>query len=308
MVVRKAVVPAAGWGTRLLPATKAVPRELLPLVDRPVVQHVVEEAVRAGLQDVLLVTSRTKRALEDHFDRAPELEAWLRSNGRDDEVHGLERVASLARVHTVRQPVAAGTGDAVARARDHVGSEPFAVLSPDDVLTDDAGLLRALLDAHQRHGCSVLALQRVGSGSVPPAERVTTDGWTADGLLRVSGVGERGRARTRVVAHEDDTLALVGRSVLTPAVFACIDRTSPAEGGRVELADALDRLTAVEPVLAVVLGPDGPAAPPVRFRVADGLGLLTAALVLTARDPRFGAPWRQAVREQVRRWDRIGLV
>ena len=167
-VVRKAVIPAAGLGTRFLPATKASPKEMLPVVDRPAIQLVVEEAVRAGIDDVLIVSGRGKRSLEDHFDRSPELEQLLERTGKHEQLEQMRAIASLAHVHYVRQGEARGLGHAVAMARQHVGGEAFAVLLPDDIMHESSPVLAEMLAAHQRHGTSVIALK-----AVAPSEMAT---------------------------------------------------------------------------------------------------------------------------------------
>src|SRR5437660_383236 len=163
--VRKAVIPAAGLGTRFLPVTKSLPKETLPIVDKPSIQYVVEEAAAAGIEDVLLITSRGKASLADYFDRAPELEEHLAATGKHQELEGIQAIAEMARVHYIRQQEPKGLGHAVGVAREHVGDEPFAVLLGDDIMHEQAGVLTAMLDAFERHGGSVVALKRV-----PPAE------------------------------------------------------------------------------------------------------------------------------------------
>src|ERR1700746_2272070 len=159
--VRKAVIPAAGLGTRFLPATKSSPKEMLPVVDKPAIQYVVEEAVRAGLTDILIITGRNKRAIEDHFDRNFELEHFLERSGKDELLKKVQFASDLADIHYVRQRDPLGLGHAVSVARHHVGDEPFAVLLADDIMVDDGALLRSLLDVHTHHGASAVALQEV---------------------------------------------------------------------------------------------------------------------------------------------------
>ncbi len=158
--VRKAVIPAAGLGTRFLPATKSQPKEMLPVVDKPAIQYVVEEAVRAGLDDILIITGRNKRAIEDHFDRNFELEHYLEQAGKHDLLKDVQASAELAHIHYVRQGDPIGLGHAVSVAREHVGNESFAVLLADDIMVDDGELLRSMLDVHDRYGRSVMALLR----------------------------------------------------------------------------------------------------------------------------------------------------
>lgn len=249
----KAVIPAAGLGTRFLPATKATPKEMLPVVDTPAIQYVVEEAVAAGLDDVLLVTGRSKRALEDHFDRNTELEATLVARGDTERLAAVTAPAELARVHYVRQGEPLGLGHAVLCAADHVGDSAFAVLLGDDLIDPRDPVLPAMLAARQRHGGSVIALMAV------PEERVQQYGCAAvepmpddPGLLRVTGLVEK-PAREAAPSN----LAVIGRYVLDPAVFEVLRDTPPGRGGEIQLTDALEVLTKLSPdrgggVIAVI--------------------------------------------------------
>ncbi len=240
--VRTAVIPAAGLGTRFLPATKAQPKEMLAVLDRPAIQYVVQEAAAAGLDDVLIVTSRNKSAIEDHFDRMPELEAALAAKGKTEALEAVNAVAELARVHYVRQGEARGLGHAVGMAGDHVGDAPFAVLLPDDLMVDDAALLRGMLAAQAEHGGSVVALKRV-----PPEEI------SAYGCPRVEAVDD---ALVRIVeivekpdpADAPSDLAVTGRYVLSPGIFDALAKVKPGKGGEIQLTDALALLGETEPV------------------------------------------------------------
>ena len=240
--VRTAVIPAAGLGTRFLPATKAQPKEMLPVLDRPAIQYVVEEAAAAGLDDVLIVTSRAKSAIEDHFDRMPDLEAALSAKDKTAALAAVTAVAELARVHYVRQGEARGLGHAVGMAADHVGDAPFAVLLPDDLMVDDAALLKGMLAAHAEHGGSVVALKRVAPEEIsaygcPKVEPVD------DALVRIMEVVEK---PTPEEAPSD--LAVTGRYVLSPGIFEALAEVTPGKGGEIQLTDALALLGETEPV------------------------------------------------------------
>jgi UTP--glucose-1-phosphate uridylyltransferase len=232
--VRKAVIPAAGLGTRFLPATKSSPKEMLPLVDKPAIQYVVEEAVAAGMTDILIVTGRGKRAIEDHFDRNVELEHFLEQTGKDDLLKQVQFASDLAHIHYVRQRDALGLGHAVAVARDHVGDEPFAVLLPDDIMVDDATLLRSMLELHERHSSSVVALLEVAEdeissyGCVEPAAR------SPEGIVEINRIIEK---PTREEAPSN--LAVIGRYVFTPEIFDALVRIVPGRGGELQLTDAI---------------------------------------------------------------------
>ncbi|MFM8972289.1 MAG: UTP--glucose-1-phosphate uridylyltransferase GalU [Actinomycetota bacterium] len=266
--VRKAVIPAAGLGTRVLPATKSAPKELLPVVDKPAIQYVVEEAVRAGITEIVVITGRNKSALEDHFDRSPELEAALERSGKHEALAEVRRVAELAHVCFVRQREALGLGHAVGTARAIVGDEPFAVLLPDDIMVDDSALLRAMLTEHAATGGSVLGLEEVPAaqtasyGCVDPA---TTD---RPGVVEVRGVVEKPAPEVA-----PSNLAIIGRYVLTPEVFDHIERLQPGAGGELQLTDAISALLDHQVV-------SGCVSPGLRYDVGRKLDFLRANVAL----------------------------
>jgi UTP--glucose-1-phosphate uridylyltransferase len=245
MSIRKAVIPAAGLGTRFLPATKAVPKEMLPVVDTPVIQFVVEEAVAAGLDDVLMITGRSKRALEDHFDRVVELEMALEAKGDTAKLAAVQQSTHLAGVHYVRQGDPKGLGHAVLVAAEHVGNEPFAVLLGDDLIDPRDPLLAHMIKVQEREGGSVVALMEV------PHDQISLYG-CAD----VSGEGDVVKINALVekppVDEAPSDLAIIGRYVLSPTVFAVLRETAPGRGGEIQLTDALQTLIAMEPVHGVV--------------------------------------------------------
>lgn len=273
--VRKAVIPAAGYGTRFLPATKASPKEIIPVVDRPAIQYMVEEAVRAGLDDVLLITSRGKQALTDHFDRNEELEAHLEAKDKRPELDEVLRLADLAAVHEVRQGEQLGLGHAVLHARGHVGAEPFAVLLGDDIIDPDERFLERMLEVHADTGRAVVAVMPV------PEDQVHLYGVVA-GEERESGVVEA----TDLVEKPDPSeapsnLAIIGRYVLPPEVFEVLEETEPGRGGEIQLTDALRTLAADEPIVALRYDGD-------RHDVGDKLGFLKATVALAADRPDLG--------------------
>jgi UTP--glucose-1-phosphate uridylyltransferase len=245
MAIRKAVIPAAGLGTRFLPATKAVPKEMLPVVDTPAIQYVVEEAVRAGLNDVLMITGRGKRPLEDHFDRAVELERALADKGDTARLDSVQRSSDLAQVHYVRQGDPKGLGHAVLTAEGHVGNEPFAVLLGDDLVDPRDPLLEQMLEVQQREGGSVVALMEVEPSQI-----------SLYGCAAVSGEGDvvqiTGLVEKPPVDEAPSNLAVIGRYVLSPRVFEVLHRTKPGRGGEIQLTDALQELVSLEPVHGVV--------------------------------------------------------
>lgn len=246
--VRKAVIPAAGFGTRFLPISKAVPKEMLPLVDKPVIQYVVEEAVSSGITDILMVISRSKRAIEEHFHPVVELESELEAKGRTAELQALRELQSLARLHFVWQPRMGGLGDAVRYARTFVGNEPFAILLGDTVVTttDPARpLTRQLADVVEERGGSAVALQEV------PVEKVSRYGImggseVAPGVILADRFVEKPKPE-----EAPSRLAVSARYVLSPAIFEFLDRASPGKGGEIQLTDAMAALMKSEPLHGV---------------------------------------------------------
>ena len=245
MPIRKAVIPAAGLGTRFLPATKAVPKEMLPVVDTPAIQLVVEEAVAAGLTDVLLVSGRTKRALEDHFDRVVELELALEAKGDTDRLRKVQESTHLGDVHYVRQGDPKGLGHAVLVAAQHVGHEPFAVLLGDDLIDPRDPLLQQMVQVQQEHGGNVVALMQV------PHEQISLYGCAAvvgDGdVVEISSLVEK-----PPVDEAPSDLAVIGRYVLSPTIFEVLRETPPGRGGEIQLTDAMAAMIGREPLHGVV--------------------------------------------------------
>ena len=229
--VRKAVIPAAGLGTRFLPATKAQPKEMLPVVDKPAIQYVIEEAVSAGIDDILVVTGRNKKAIEDHFDRAVELEAELEAKGKDDALKEVRALTELANVHFIRQPEPRGLGHAVGMARHHVGDEPFAVMLPDDLFVEP--VLQRMVESHERTGRSVLALLEVAVEKIAALGSAGFDPYE-DSLVKVTALVEKPPP-----GEELSNYAVVGRYVLTPDIFEAIDRVPPGRGNEIQLTDAI---------------------------------------------------------------------
>jgi UTP--glucose-1-phosphate uridylyltransferase len=241
-VVRKAVIPAAGMGTRFLPATKAVPKEMLPVVDTPTIQYVVEEAVAAGIGDILLVTGRGKGAIEDHFDRAPELEEVLEAKGDTAGLELIRRSNQLAAVHSVRQGAPKGLGHAVLCAADHVGDEPFAVLLGDDFIHPSDPLLQRMIDARARYGGSVVALMEVGMDQVSLYGAVAFEPTGEDDVVRLTDMVEK-------PSPEDapSNKVIIGRYVCDPAIFGVLRETPPGRGGEIQITDALKTLAQMPP-------------------------------------------------------------
>jgi UTP--glucose-1-phosphate uridylyltransferase len=279
--VRKAVIPAAGLGTRVLPATKVVPKEMLPIVDTPAIQYAVEECAGAGVDDILIVTGRGKRAIEDHFDRNPELEAELEAKGKTAELEAVRRPTEIARVHSVRQLAPLGLGHAVSVACQHVGDEPFCVLLPDELMVD-ATPLRALLAAFAATGSSVIGVTEVAPELISSYGAAAVEPGPEPGVLRVTGVVEK-----PAPDEAPSNLALVGRYVFTPAIFDALDRITPGAGGELQLTDAIVLLLAEAPLHAVVIT-EG------RFDTGNRLDYLKANIEFALRRPDLAPalkPW-----------------
>ena len=284
MTVRKAVILAAGHGTRFLPATKAIPKEMLPLVDQPVIQHVVEEAVAAGLQQITIVTAGAKRSVEDHFDSNFDLEQVLESSGREAELREVRRLTHLAEIAFVRQKERRGIAHAVLTAHHVVGDDPFALFFPDDIIISDVPAIRQLIDVYEKHGGSVIAVQRL------PREEVVHYGVVApdpleDGVYRVRGIVEK-----PPVDEAPSDLATVGRYVLTADIWPLLERTQPGANGEMQLTDTLAMLIqAGHPLFACEFRGE-------RFDTGRPLGLLEASVALALRREDTGPALKRYLR------------
>ncbi|OIJ85917.1 UTP--glucose-1-phosphate uridylyltransferase [Streptomyces sp. MUSC 14] len=285
--VRKAVVPAAGLGTRFLPATKATPKEMLPVVDKPAIQYVVEEAAAAGLDDVLMVTGRHKRAIEDHFDNAFELEQALAAKGDTVRLDAVRDPARLADIHHIRQGDPLGLGHAVLCARHHVGNEPFAVLLGDDLIDPRETLLHRMLDVRERHEGSVVALMEVDPEQIHLYGCAAVEATGEEGVVRVTGLVEKPAPGTAPSRY-----AVIGRYVLDPAVFDVLERTPPGRGGEIQLTDALQDLATGGTVHGVVF--DG-----LRYDTGDKAEYLRTVVRLACDRPDLGPEFRCWLREFV---------
>ena len=293
-VVRKAVIPAAGLGTRFLPATKAQPKAMLPLLEKPSIQYVVEEAVLAGITDILVVTGRNTRSVADHFDRTPELEDLLESTGKLDALEHVRSLADIANLHFVRQGEAKGLGHAVGMGRAFVGDEPFAVLLPDDLMIDDATLLKGMIAAYAEHGGSVVAFRDVpreevsAYGVADPVEQIV------DGLWRLRGMVEKPK-----VEDAPSTFIATGRYVFSPGIFDAIGQVQPGKGGEIQLTDAIELLLQREPLFGLVFD-EG------RYDVGTPIEHLKATVELAAEHPELREEFRAFLAEFVRRAKILG--
>jgi len=287
MKVKKAVIPAAGLGTRFLPATKSQPKEMLPVVDKPAIQYVVEEAVSAGIRDILIITGRGKRTLEDHFDRSFELEHRLEASGKHDELKMVREISEMADIHYIRQKEPAGLGAAVALAEPHVGGEPFAVLLGDDIITSGDVLAR-MVGIYDRYGRSVLAALEVPRSEIHLYGCIEPE-FVEETLARVVRVVEKPPAE-----DAPSTLAAIGRYVLTPEIFGALRDTSPDAGGEVQLTDAINALAQQQTVYAFVF--DGE-----RYDVGNKLEYLRAMVELAIDREDVGPEFRAILADLVQR-------
>lgn len=275
MKVRKAIFPVAGLGTRFLPATKSSPKEMLPLIDKPLVQYVVEEAVAAGIEQIIFVTGRTKRAIEDHFDTSPELEQHLVEKGKDETLQEVREIADMVDIYYVRQKKALGLGHAILCARDFIGNEPFAVLLGDDIIDSPASpCMGQLIKVYQHYRGSVLALEQV------PMEQISSYGCVAVNRIteRVLEVTDMVEKPPRSEAPSD--LAIIGRYVLTPAIFPILEQQKPGRGGEIQLTDAIKKLSGSEAVYGCLFEGE-------RHDCGDKLGFLKATIDLALKREEF---------------------
>ena len=286
--VRKAVFPAAGLGTRFLPATKAQPKEMLPLVDKPLIQYGVEEVIHSGIQNIIIVTGRGKSAIEDHFDVSFELEHLLESRGKKDLLAQVRSVSDMIDIAYVRQKEALGLGHAVLRAKDLVGPEPFAVVLSDDVIDAEIPCMRQLLDVYEFFGASVVALMevpkdRISAYGVVDAEPVAHNG-AKDRLYRICNMVEKPKAE-----DAPSNLAIIGRYVLTPEIFTSIEAVQPGSGGEIQLTDGLKHLLRNRPIYGYKF--EG-----TRYDAGDKLGFLKATVEFALKRYDLGGPFREYLR------------
>ena len=287
--IKKAVIPAAGFGTRFLPATKATPKEMLPIVDKPTIQYIVEEALASGIEEILIISGHAKRAIEDHFDSAPVLERELEEKGKDDLLAIVRETADI-NVHYIRQKKMRGLGNAILCAKSFMAGEPFAVLLGDDVVYADATkgqqpALRQLIDIYDAYGGSVLGCQQVVPEKVSSYGIVAGKEIAGSKLLKVSDMIEKPE-----LSEAPSNIAVLGRYIISPTIFELLEHTAPGKGGEVQLTDALKQLALVEPVWAYCF--EGK-----RYDVGDKLGFLKATVEFALRRPDLGGPFRSYLEE-----------
>ncbi|SFW18028.1 UTP--glucose-1-phosphate uridylyltransferase GalU [Nitrosovibrio sp. Nv17] len=274
--ITKAVFPVAGMGTRFLPATKASPKEMMPIVDKPLIQYAVEEAIAAGITEMIFITGRNKRAIEDHFDKAYELETELQARGRTETLEVLRGILpkNVSCIY-IRQSEALGLGHAVLCARPAVGDAPFAVLLADDLLIGRPPIMRQMTDVYERHRCSILAVQNVEPAETGSYGIVRCEGG-ADGLYPIAGIVEKPRPE-----HAPSTLGVVGRYVLTPRIFDHLERVTPGAGGEIQLTDGIASLLQEDQALAYEFSGT-------RYDCGTKIGYLKATIALALGHPEVG--------------------
>lgn len=264
--ITKAIIPAAGFGTRFLPATKSQPKEMLPVVDKPTIQYIVEEAVESGIEDILIVIGRYKSVIEDHFDRSVELEMELEKKGKYDMLEQIQDIAGMANIQFVRQKTALGLGHAVHCAKNFIGNEPFAVMLGDDIV-DSPGYpcLKQMMDLYEREQCSILGVKEVAQQDIHKYGIVDGDR-VSEGLYTVRSLVEKPKAE-----EAPSNVAIMGRYIITPAIFDILEKTAPGAGNEIQLTDALKTLALKEKMLAYAFKGR-------RHDVGDKLGFLEATV------------------------------
>jgi UTP--glucose-1-phosphate uridylyltransferase len=287
MKVKKAIIPAAGLGTRFLPATKAQPKEMLPIVDTPTIQYIVEEAVASGIEDILIVTGRGKRAIEDHFDKSYELEETLRVKGKNSMLKEIKEISELANIHYIRQKEPKGLGHAISCARKFIGNEPFAVMLGDDIVVSEEPCLQQLINKFESNHKSIIGVQKVKESDVSKYGIVDPKEKFSESLYEVSNLVEKPS-----VERAPSNIAIMGRYILTPEVFNILENLEPGSGNEIQLTDALQVLNKDQGVLAYLFEGE-------RFDIGDKYGFVQATIELALRREDIGQPLLQWLKELV---------
>jgi UTP--glucose-1-phosphate uridylyltransferase len=284
MKVRKAVIPAAGLGTRVLPASKAMPKEMLPIVDKPAIQFIVEEAVRAGIEDILIITNRGKTTVEDHFDRTPDLEAHLLATGKEREYARILEIANLANITYVRQKETIGLGHAVLQAKSFAAGEPIAVLYGDDVVIGDNPAIGQLCAAYDKHGLGVAGIKRVPLEMISKYSSLKVEGIEAN-VYKILDMIEK-----PAPGQEFSNYSILGRCVLPPSIFHILENTSKGSGGEIQLTDAMRVLAATDGMIGVEY--EGR-----RYDMGNKLGYMKANVEMALQHPEIGLDFAEYLKE-----------
>lgn len=271
-MIKKAVIPAAGLGTRFLPATKAQPKEMLPIVDKPTIQYIIEEAVESGIEDIIIVTGRSKRAIEDHFDKSVELEMLLERTGKHDMLEIVENISNLVDIHYVRQKEPLGLGHAVLCAKKFIGNEPFAVLLGDDIVDSEVPALKQMIDQYNEVQSSILGCNEVPRSEVNKYGIVNYSEKQGE-LFKVESLVEK-----PAIEEAPSTQAIVGRYILSPAIFELLEDVTPDKKGEIQLTDAIDRLLGRESIYSYIIKGN-------RYDVGDKFGFLQASIDFALKRP-----------------------
>lgn len=277
MKIKKAIIPAAGFGTRFLPATKAQPKEMIPVVDKPTLQYIIEEAIHAGIEEILIVTNRNKHAIEDHFDRSIELELLLERSGKTELLKEIRDISELVRIHYVRQMEAKGLGHAILCGKAFIGNEPFAVLLGDDIVDSSQPCIGQLMDAYGEYQGSILGVQEVpdsetGKYGIVDGTSLNANTYSVRTLVEKPGVGEA-----------PSNVAILGRYIISPQIFEILENTKPGKGGEIQLTDALNQLAQQDKVFARIF--EGR-----RYDVGDKMGYLEATIDFALKRPELRDP------------------
>ena len=289
--VRKAVIPAAGLGTRFLPATKAQPKEMLPIVDKPTLQYIIEEAVASGIEEILIITGRNKKSIEDHFDKSVELELELENKGKKELLEIVQNISNMINIHYIRQKEPKGLGDAIYCARSFIGDEPFAVMLGDDIVDNDVPCLRQLMDAYEEYRTTILGVQKVEPENVNKYGIIEAK-YIEDRVYKVKDLVEKPE-----LDKAPSNIAILGRYIITPEIFDILETLPPGKNGEVQLTDALRMLSKKEAMYAYDF--DG-----VRYDVGDKLGFLKATVNFALKRPNLQNDFIQYLREVCDKFDK----
>lgn len=280
MKIKKAIIPAAGLGTRFLPATKAQPKEMLPIVDKPTIQYIVEEAVQSGIEDILIITGRNKRAIEDHFDKSVELELELKKKNKENLLNLVEDITNMVDIHYIRQKEPKGLGHAIYCARAFVGNEPFAVLLGDDIVDAKVPVLKQMIEQYERYNCSIIGVQEVPKDDVDKYGIVDSSP-IENRLYKVNNLVEKPKKE-----NAPSNIAILGRYIITPRIFEILENTKPGAGGEIQLTDALRNLLNYEAIYAYNF--EGK-----RYDVGDKLGYLMATVEYALKRDDLKGPFAE---------------
>ncbi len=286
MKVRKAIIPAAGLGTRFLPATKATPKEMIPIVDKPTIQYIVEEAAAAGIEDILIISGRNKRAIEDHFDKSYELEEELHRKGKQELLSCVEEISNIANIHYIRQKEAKGLGHAIYCAKSFIGDEPFAVLLGDDIVDSKTPCIRQLMDVYDEYRTTILGVQKV------PLQDVSKYGIIAGNQIDERVYKVKGLVEKPDVDQAPSNVAMLGRYIISPRIFEFLEKAKPGKGGEIWLTDALEELMQSEAMYAYDFEGD-------RFDVGDRIGFLKATVEFALKRDDLSSDFTAFLRDRV---------